>query len=93
MSRIDDELDHRKMRVLNLDGLSVEDLQSALQALAQSAEVHDKRVISCCVRNPGDLLLIQTGYQHGGCNGGGDWVLLEKAESGWVVAEVRWWRS
>jgi hypothetical protein len=79
--------------MMDLDGLSVEDLQDALRSLAQSAEVREKRVIACSVRTPGNLLLIQTGYQHGGCNGGGEWVLLQKAQTGWAVVEVRWWRS
>ncbi len=93
MSRIDDELDRRKVKVLDLNGLSVGELQNALQALERSADVRDKRVISCSIRNPGNLLLVQTGYQHGGCNGGGDYVLLERGESGWAVAEVSWWCS
>jgi hypothetical protein len=93
MARIDDELEPHKMRVMNLDGVSVEEFVSALRVLEQSADVRDKRIIYCSVRNPGNLILVETGWQHGGCNGGGEWVLLERDNNGWRIDGIRQWRS
>jgi hypothetical protein len=76
----------------DLDGLSVDDFQSALRAVEESSEVQDKRIIVCVLRKPG-MILVQTGYIHGGCNGGGEWVLVVKNGDTWRVDGVRWWRS
>jgi hypothetical protein len=101
MPRIDDVLEDRptslgslrvKPYVPHLDGLPVSEVINALQALEKTSEVRDKRVLSCRIRNPGEVV-IQTGWAHGGCNGGGDWVLLVKGDDGWRVDGVRWWRS
>jgi hypothetical protein len=74
-------------------GLDAERWVAALRALADSPLVTDKRVLSCRVREPGNLLLVQTGEIRGPCYGWGEWVLLELRAEGWVVAEVSWWRS
>ena len=76
----------------DLDGLSVDEFQGALRAVQESAEVQDKRIIFCGLRKPGTIL-VQTGWQHGECNGGGEWVLVLKDGDRWRVDGVRWWRS
>jgi hypothetical protein len=102
MARIDDLLESRppslgtlriKTAIPNLDGLSVDDMIQVFRALDCSAEVRDKRVLFCWVRSPGDSVVVQTGWAHGGCNGGGEWVLVVKEGDGWRVDGVRWWRS
>jgi hypothetical protein len=102
MSRIDDELETRVIRLgplrpkmveTNLDGLPVEEFCLALQALEKADEVHEKRIMFCRVCNSGDAILVETGQQHGGCNGGGLWVLLVKDQGNWRVDGVRGWRS
>jgi hypothetical protein len=76
----------------DFDGLTVGEFQDALRAIEESAEVHDKRIMSCGLRKPG-VILVQTGCQHGGCNGGGEWVLVLKDGDRWRVDEVRRWLS
>jgi hypothetical protein len=81
-----------KAIVPDYDGLSVDEFQNALRAVQESPEVRDKRIMVCVLREPG-VILVQTGCQHGGCNGGGEWVLVLKDGDGWRVDGVRWWRS
>jgi hypothetical protein len=82
-----------KLRVLTWSGLDTEDFIAAMQVIEQSEEVPDKRILSCRVAYPGDVLLVTTGKGHGGCFGGGFTVLLERGASGWRIAEVEGWRS
>ncbi len=91
MSRIADL--EMKLRVLTWCGLSTADFIAALRAVQESDTVADKRVLACRVVYPGDVLLVTTGEGRGGCNGSGCNVLLDRAEFGWVVAEVEGWRS
>lgn len=74
-------------------GLPADEWVAALRALADSPLVSDKRVLCCRAREPGNLLVVQTGEIKGPCNGGGEWVLLEQQAGVWVVVDVRWWRS
>ncbi len=74
-------------------GLPADEWVAALRVLAESPLVSDKRVLSCRVREPGNLLVVQTGEIKGPCYGWGEWVLLEQQAGAWVVAEVQWWRS
>jgi hypothetical protein len=74
-------------------GLDATEWVAALGALVASPLVSDKRVLSCRVREPGNLLLVHTGEIKGPCYGGGEWVLLERQAEGWAVVEVQWWRS
>jgi hypothetical protein len=80
-------------RLLTWCGLSTVDLSAALRAIAESDAVFDKRILNCRVAPPGEVLLVTTGAGHGGCSGGGCYVLLERAAVGWSVAEVEGWRS
>ena len=91
MSRIADLL--TKLRVLTWCGLSTENFIAAMRAIEESDAIPDKRILSCRVAHPGDAILVTTGEGRGGCYGGGCTVLLERDESGWVVAEVEGWRS
>ncbi|WP_088253148.1 hypothetical protein [Fimbriiglobus ruber] len=74
-------------------GQSTADFIAAMHAIEESDSVPDKRILSCRVVHPGDVLLVTTGEGRGGCYGGGCTVLLERGASGWVVAEVEGWRS
>jgi hypothetical protein len=82
-----------KLRVLRWCGLSPGDFIAAMHVIECSDEIPDKRVLGCRVAHPGDVLLVTTGEGRGGCFGGGCTVLLERAVSGWVIAEVEGWRS
>ena len=70
----------------------MDEFQNALRAVEESAEVQDKRILYCSLRKPG-MILVQTGWIHGGCNGGGEYVLLLKDGDSWRVDEVRMWLS
>jgi hypothetical protein len=92
MSRIHD-LRMKRGELLTWCGISPEDLAAALRVIAETPEIADKRILHCVVRKPGNLLLVETGEGHGGCMGSGYWVLMEKDDTSWKVAEVTVWRS
>ncbi len=91
MSRISDL--QTKLKVLRCCGIAPDDLIAALRVIEQSSAVPDKRVLHCALKEDGNLLLIQTGEGMGGCMGGGCFILLEKNETGWGIAEIEGWRS
>ncbi len=82
-----------KLRVLTWCGLGTEDFITAMRVIEQSEEVPDKRILSCLVAHPGDVLLVTTGEGLGGCFGGGCTILLDRGSSGWQITEVEGWRS
>ena len=86
MAKLDDLLSTREP--FPHRGLEAEEWVAALRVLADSVLVNDKRVLSCRVRESGNLLLIQTGVIQGACYGGGEWALLERQSEGWIVSEV-----
>jgi hypothetical protein len=91
MSRIIDLLTNA--RVITWCGIPAEDFIAAMRVIGQSNEIGDKRILSCRVAHPGDVILVCTGFAHGGCTGGGAEILLERDGSGWQIAEVQQWRS
>lgn len=73
-------------------GIPIEDLQQALQLIAGSDQVVDKRVMGFRLYDDGHLL-IKTGEQRAELSGGGDEVLLRKEGSQWVLLETSRWFS
>jgi hypothetical protein len=75
-----------------LEGVPIDDLATALSALAATPELGQAKVLRIEARQDGHLV-VQTGFMGAPRAGGGKYLFLRRSETGWVVAEISPWKS
>jgi hypothetical protein len=71
-------------------GVPADEFMSVVRLVAESTEIHDKRIMSVLVLANG-MVLVKTGEWPGPCAGGGCYVLVSKNGDTWRVVEISGW--